>query len=168
MVSASEIAAFVYCPEAWRLEHGLGLEAENREAMAAGERHHGRKAAAERVGGRVRRHWAAGGRPGGCGAASAVGALPMTATAWVAAGAVLALLLGLLLVLLGRGMRQRRGLGEGRTVSLDNVVLTSRRLGLTGRPDRLIRAGSMVIAEGGNPPGRYGRGTGHRWAATSC
>jgi hypothetical protein len=51
MVTASEIAAFVYCPEAWRLEHGLGLEAGNREAMAAGERHHGRKAAAERVAG---------------------------------------------------------------------------------------------------------------------
>ncbi len=33
MVTASEIAAFVYCPEAWRLEHGLGLEAGNREAL---------------------------------------------------------------------------------------------------------------------------------------
>ena len=51
MVTASEIAAFVYCPEAWRLEHRLGLEAENREAMEAGERHHEQKAAAERVAG---------------------------------------------------------------------------------------------------------------------
>jgi len=51
LVTASEIAAFVYCPEAWRLEHGLGLGAENREAMEAGERHHGRKAAAERMAG---------------------------------------------------------------------------------------------------------------------
>ena len=51
MVTASEIAAFVFCPEAWRLEHGLGLEAENREAMEAGERHHAGKAAAERVAG---------------------------------------------------------------------------------------------------------------------
>jgi len=51
MVTASEIAAFVYCPEAWRLEHGLGLEAGNRAAMEAGGRHHGRKAAAERVAG---------------------------------------------------------------------------------------------------------------------
>jgi len=44
-------------------------------------------------------------------------------------------------------MRQRRGLGGGKTVSLDRVTLTSRRLGLTGRPDRLIWAGGMVIAE---------------------
>jgi len=36
---------------AWRLEYGLGLEAENREAMEAGERHHARKAVAERVAG---------------------------------------------------------------------------------------------------------------------
>ncbi len=51
MVTASEVAAFVYCPEAWRLEHGLGLEAGNREALEAGERHHAGKAAAERVAG---------------------------------------------------------------------------------------------------------------------
>lgn len=44
LVTASEIAAFVYCPEAWRLEYGLGLEPGNREAMDAGERHHERKA----------------------------------------------------------------------------------------------------------------------------
>jgi CRISPR-associated exonuclease Cas4 len=62
--------------------------------------------------------------------------------------AVLALLLGLMLMLAGRGMRRRRGLGGGRTVSLDRVTLTSRRLGLTGRPDRLIkRDGTIVIEE---------------------
>ncbi len=38
IVTASEIAAFVYCPKAWRLEHGLGLAAENRAAMEAGGR----------------------------------------------------------------------------------------------------------------------------------
>ena len=32
IVTASEIAAFVYCPEAWRLEHGQGLEAGGRAA----------------------------------------------------------------------------------------------------------------------------------------
>jgi len=69
------------------------------------------------------------------------------ATAWVAAAAVLAVLLGLLLVVVGQWMRRGRGLGEGRTVALDNVRLTSRRLGLTGRPDRLIREGGMVIPE---------------------
>jgi hypothetical protein len=39
----------VDCPEQWRFEHGLGLEPSNREELAAGDRHHARKAAAERV-----------------------------------------------------------------------------------------------------------------------
>ena len=71
----------------------------------------------------------------------------MIAAGWIAAGVVLALVLGVVLVLGGRGVRQRRGLGEGKTVALDNVTLTSRRYGLTGRPDRLIREGGMVIPE---------------------
>lgn len=66
---------------------------------------------------------------------------------WIAVAAVLALLLGLVLLLVGRGMRWRRGLGQGRTVSLDRVTLTSRRLGLTGRPDRLIKANGTIIPE---------------------
>jgi hypothetical protein len=43
----------------------------------------------------------------------------------------LALLLRLWLVLARRGIRQRLGLGGGKTVSLDRVTLTSVRLGLT-------------------------------------
>jgi CRISPR-associated exonuclease Cas4 len=66
---------------------------------------------------------------------------------WMVALAAIALLAGLLLVLLGRSMRQRRGLGAGRTVSLDRVLLTSHRLGLTGRPDRLIKAEGTIIVE---------------------
>jgi CRISPR-associated exonuclease Cas4 len=66
---------------------------------------------------------------------------------WIAVAAVLALVVGVLLVVVGQCLRRRRGLGEGRTVSLDRVTLTSRRLGLSGRPDRLIRAGGMVIPE---------------------
>jgi CRISPR-associated exonuclease Cas4 len=58
-----------------------------------------------------------------------------------------ALLLGLWLMRAGRGMRLRRGLGSGRTVALDNVILTSRRLGLTGKPDRLVKGGGTVIPE---------------------
>jgi CRISPR-associated exonuclease Cas4 len=65
---------------------------------------------------------------------------------WIAA-AVLALLLGLWLMLAGGGIRRRRGLGAGKTVSLDRVTLTSRRLGLTGRPDRLIKADGSIIVE---------------------
>ena len=66
---------------------------------------------------------------------------------WIAVAAFLALLLGLWLLLVGRGMRRRRGLGGGKTVSLDRVTLTSRRLGLTGRPDRLIKADGSIIVE---------------------
>jgi hypothetical protein len=51
LITAHEIASFAYCPEAWRLEYGQGLPAENRAAMAAGTRHHAGKAAAERVAG---------------------------------------------------------------------------------------------------------------------
>lgn len=64
---------------------------------------------------------------------------------WIAGGAVLALLVGLVLLLAGRSMRRRRGLGGGRTVSLDRVTLTSRRYGLTGRPDRLVKIGSRIV-----------------------
>ncbi len=51
LVSATEIAAFVYCAEAWRLEYGLGLPPANRTAMNAGTQHHKRKAWAERIAG---------------------------------------------------------------------------------------------------------------------
>jgi hypothetical protein len=51
IISASEIASFVYCPEQWRLEYGLGLPAENQTARNAGTRHHARNAAAERLAG---------------------------------------------------------------------------------------------------------------------
>jgi CRISPR-associated exonuclease Cas4 len=63
---------------------------------------------------------------------------------WIALAAVLALLLGLWLMLVGRGMRQRRGLGGGTTVSLDRVTLTSHRLGLTGR---LVKRDGTIIVE---------------------
>jgi CRISPR-associated exonuclease Cas4 len=71
----------------------------------------------------------------------------MTPAGWIAAGALLALALGLLLLLGGRSARHRCGLAGGRTVALDNVTLTSRRYGLTGRPDRLIRERGMVTPE---------------------
>ena len=51
LITASEIASFAYCPEQWRLQYGLGLPAENQTALAAGTRHHARKAAAERIAG---------------------------------------------------------------------------------------------------------------------
>lgn len=60
---------------------------------------------------------------------------------------MLALLLGLWLMRAGRGVRLRRGLGSGTTVSLDRITLTSVRLGLTGRPDRLIKTGGTILVE---------------------
>ncbi len=66
---------------------------------------------------------------------------------WLAVAGVMALLLGLSLMLAGQGLRRRRGLGDGKTVSLDQVTLTSVRLGLTGRPDRLVKTGETIIPE---------------------
>jgi hypothetical protein len=51
MVTAQEIACWAYCPEEWRLQYGMGLPAENQAALDAGNRHHARKAVAERVAG---------------------------------------------------------------------------------------------------------------------
>ena len=50
LITAAEIAEFVFCPESWRLTE-LGLEPGSREALEAGTRHHERKAVAERVAG---------------------------------------------------------------------------------------------------------------------
>jgi CRISPR-associated exonuclease Cas4 len=66
---------------------------------------------------------------------------------WIGAAGVMTLAAGVLLILCGRRMRQRRGLGGGKTVALDNVKLTSWRYGLTGRPDRMIREGDTIIPE---------------------
>jgi hypothetical protein len=49
LITAEEIACFVYCPEQWRLQYGLKLPSENQAAMKAGVRHHARKAWAERI-----------------------------------------------------------------------------------------------------------------------
>ena len=148
LVTAAEIAAFVYCPEQWRLEYGLGLEPGNRAAMEAGTRHHAAEGGGGAGRGRLDRAGAVSGRSGGRGAAPAALVVVMSLPAgWIAVAAVLALLLGLWLMLAGRGMRRRRGLGGGKTVSLDRVTLTSRRLGLTGRPDRLIKADGTIIPE---------------------
>lgn len=51
MVTAAEIACWAYCPEQWRLQHGLELPPANRTEMDAGTHHHQRKAVAERVAG---------------------------------------------------------------------------------------------------------------------
>jgi hypothetical protein len=37
-----------FCPEQWRFQYGLALTPANRKELAAGDRHHARKAVAER------------------------------------------------------------------------------------------------------------------------
>ena len=102
-----------------RLEHGLGLPPGNRAALKAGDRHHVRKAIAERV---------AGGGIGlgrllvvlaGLGLPLVVGADAMTPMLGLAVLAVL--VLGLTLWLAGRRLRRWFGLGEGWTVALGDV-----------------------------------------------
>jgi hypothetical protein len=39
-VSASEIAAYAYCPESWRLAHGLGLESRHAARRQQGIEEH--------------------------------------------------------------------------------------------------------------------------------
>ena len=39
-VSASEIAAYAYCPESWRLEHGRGLESRHAARRQQGIEEH--------------------------------------------------------------------------------------------------------------------------------
>jgi protein-disulfide isomerase-like protein with CxxC motif len=38
-----------FCPEQWRLQHGLGLASGNRGAMQAGTRHHAKNVTVERA-----------------------------------------------------------------------------------------------------------------------
>ena len=49
ILSASEVASWAYCPEAWRLEYGLKLTPGNARERASGERYHVVKAHAERA-----------------------------------------------------------------------------------------------------------------------
>ena len=50
-ITAHEIATFVYCPEAWRLQVGHGLKGVNEAAMAVGKRYHTRKGFLEQLAG---------------------------------------------------------------------------------------------------------------------
>lgn len=50
IVTASDIASYVFCPESYRLSL-LGHESANQAEQQAGERHHKRKATVENVAG---------------------------------------------------------------------------------------------------------------------
>lgn len=57
-------------------------------------------------------------------------------TPWLIALAVLSI--GALLLRAGHDIRRSRGLGQGRTLELDDRTLYSARYGLAGRPDRIV------------------------------
>ncbi len=50
--------------------------------------------------------------------------------------------------------RRRAGFGRGHTVSHDNITLRSKRYGLIGRPDRIVRRGKTIIVEDKKPSRR--------------
>jgi CRISPR-associated exonuclease Cas4 len=54
---------------------------------------------------------------------------------------VAVVVIGVALILGGRKARHHVGLGQGRTLDLDSRTLYSDRLGLAGRPDRIIEGG---------------------------
>lgn len=55
--------------------------------------------------------------------------------------------LGILLAAWAIFARKRRGLRGGETLALDDVTLSSERLKLVGRPDRIVRDGNFLIPE---------------------
>ncbi|WP_169979817.1 CRISPR-associated protein Cas4 [Tautonia rosea] len=66
---------------------------------------------------------------------------------WLLALAILLMIASSRLRRTGQGARGDAGLSEAETVSLDGFTMTSRRYGLRGRPDRLIRSGSCILPE---------------------
>jgi CRISPR-associated exonuclease Cas4 len=64
---------------------------------------------------------------------------------------LLLFLLGLLLFVSAWRRRARAGFGGGRTISRDNVRLASRRYGLSGRPDRIVKVRGHYIPEEKKP-----------------
>lgn len=64
-----------------------------------------------------------------------------------ALAAITLAVIGFLIVLLAVRARASRGIAPGETVALDDVTLISERLGLVGRPDRIVRKGNAYIPE---------------------
>ena len=144
-VTASEIANWVYCPEAWRLD-ALGLPSANQQERDGGDPPPRREGPSRADGRRSDRLRVRADRDGRACAGPPVVAPAMSP--WILA--VLALIIGLALVLRGRGMRSRRGLGQGRTLDLDSRNLYSAGTGSQAGPTGSSRAASP---RNGSPPG---------------
>lgn len=89
------------------------------------------------------------------------------AIAWIAGWAVLILLVGLVLLCGGRGIRSRRGLGPGQTLALGDKALYSPHYGLAGRSERLIRDSDDVSWRSGREPPNSVPGAVPRWWSSS-
>jgi CRISPR-associated exonuclease Cas4 len=63
-------------------------------------------------------------------------------------------LLGVVLVAWALRARKIRGLGPGKTVASDDMLLISERFQILGRPDRIIRHGEFLIPEEWKPSAR--------------
>ena len=61
------------------------------------------------------------------------------------------LIFGVLLLYWAIRARKIRGLGPGKTLALDDLVLYSERLKIVGRPDRIVRQGDFLISEEWKP-----------------
>jgi CRISPR-associated exonuclease Cas4 len=70
---------------------------------------------------------------------------------WLLAPALGVALLSLLVVALTLRLRAAAGFAGGTTEALGDVTLFSARLGLVGRPDRLVRDGEFLIPEEWKP-----------------
>lgn len=64
---------------------------------------------------------------------------------------LLLLAVGIWLYLSASKQRETAGFGAGQTVSRDDVILRSQRLGLVGKPDRIVQLGSHYIPEEKKP-----------------
>lgn len=75
-------------------------------------------------------------------------------TEYLAIFGLIALILGAVLLAWSSSTRKKQGLGSGDTLALDDLVLVSERLKLTGRPDRIVRQGEYLIPEEWKPSAR--------------
>ena len=66
---------------------------------------------------------------------------------WIA---LATLLIGFWLILAAKSGRERRGLTDARSVALDNRTLYSARMGLAGRPDRILEGNIPEEWKSGN------------------
>ncbi len=59
--------------------------------------------------------------------------------------AIAALVIGIVLMLYGRRVRETHGMIDAPTLDIDTETLRSRRLGLAARPDTVVREGDIQI-----------------------